>query len=76
MAQCKGEGLSIRLVSINIWDLPLPLPLAHRRLRRQRLLIQLSQLDADMFLIQEAFVPRFKQRVASAKPVFLWRRLF
>ena len=58
--------MSIRLVSINIWDLPVPLPGHDRARRRRRLLDQLPSLDADLVLIQEAFIPAFKGAVASA----------
>jgi endonuclease/exonuclease/phosphatase family metal-dependent hydrolase len=58
--------LLIRLLSINIWDLPLPLPGFARRSRRRRLLRGLSQADADLILIQESFLPSFRPRLAAA----------
>ena len=56
----------IRLLSINIWDLPVPLPGFARRRRRRRLLEHLPRADADLVLIQEAFLPSFKPRLAAA----------
>ena len=56
----------IRLLSINIWDLPLPLPGSARRARRKRLLRALSEVDADLILIQESFLPSFRPRLAAA----------
>jgi endonuclease/exonuclease/phosphatase family metal-dependent hydrolase len=58
--------VTLRLVSINIWDLPVPLPWLDRARRRRRLLEQLQAMDADLILIQEAFIPDFKRRLASA----------
>src|SRR4051812_36014473 len=58
--------MKIRLVSINIWDLPIPLPGFARARRRHGLLEQLAALDADLVLIQEAFLPAFKLRLAGA----------
>ncbi len=55
----------IRLLSINIWDLPVPLPGFARRWRRRNLLEQISGTDADLVLIQEAFLPAFKAKLAS-----------
>jgi endonuclease/exonuclease/phosphatase family metal-dependent hydrolase len=58
--------LSIRLVSINIWDLPLRLPRTDRA-RRHRLLIEgLRQLQPDLLLIQEAFRPRLRRALLHA----------
>ncbi len=62
------SALPVRLVSINIWDLPVPLPRVQRRLRRRRLLDQLAALDADVILVQEAFVPRFRRRLIRTLP--------
>lgn len=53
----------IRLLSVNIWDLPLPLPGFERDRRRQRLLKQLPAVAADLILIQEAFLPPFRWRL-------------
>ena len=58
----------IRLLSINIWDLPIPVPGGNRAARRQELLRQLQRLDADVVLIQEAFRTRFKRQLATALP--------
>lgn len=58
----------IRLVTINIWDLPIPLPGIARRKRRRRLLRALPALDADVVAIQEAFKPRFRHRIDAALP--------
>ena len=55
----------IRILSINIWDLPVPLPGSARRRRLEHLLGQLAQSDADLVLIQEAFRPSFKPRIAE-----------
>src|SRR5690606_38655652 len=63
------SAAALRLVSINIWDLPLPLPLDRTR-RRRRLLEQLAPLNADLVLVQEAFIPSFKRRLAAALPGF------
>ena len=57
--------MKVRLVSINIWDLPVPLPGFARASRRRGLLEQLATLDADLVLIQEAFLPAFKLRLAG-----------
>ena len=64
------EGLALRILSINIWDLPIRLPGANRPLRRRRLLAALSQQDADIVLIQEAFNPAFRQQLVHAIPGF------
>ncbi len=61
-------ALTFRLVSINIWDLPIPLPGIRRRLRRRRLLRALPSLDPDILLVQEAFIPRFRHRIARVLP--------
>jgi len=58
--------VNIRLLSINIWDLPVPLPGCGRRSRRRHLLDSLSRTDADIVLIQEAFLPSFRPRLAAA----------
>jgi endonuclease/exonuclease/phosphatase family metal-dependent hydrolase len=60
------DALAIRLASLNLWDLPVPLPLFDRRLRRRRLLEQLPRLDADMLLFQESFIPRFRRSLTEA----------
>ena len=51
---------------MNIWDLPVPFPGLHRRRRRALLLELLPGLAADLILIQEAFIPRFKARLAES----------
>jgi endonuclease/exonuclease/phosphatase family metal-dependent hydrolase len=53
-------------LSVNIWDLPIPLPGFQRQLRRERLIAQLPAAGADLVLIQEAFRPPFKRRLAAA----------
>lgn len=58
--------VGVRLVSINIWDLPIHLPGNDRRGRRRRLLDRLPALDADVVLVQEAFRPAFRKRLARA----------
>jgi len=60
------EPLAIRLVSLNLWDLPVPLPRFDRRARRRRLLEQLPRLDVDLLLFQESFRPRFRRSLADA----------
>ena len=55
----------IRLLSINIWDLPVPLPGFERRSRRRLLLESLPGNDADLVLIQESFLPSFRPRLAE-----------
>jgi endonuclease/exonuclease/phosphatase family metal-dependent hydrolase len=55
------DPLAIRLVSLNMWDLPIPLPRFDRRLRRRRLLEQLPGVDADVLLFQESFRPGFRR---------------
>ncbi|HKI95480.1 MAG TPA: endonuclease/exonuclease/phosphatase family protein [Gemmatimonadales bacterium] len=64
----SDAALTLRLVSINIWDLPIPLPGIRRRLRRRRLLRALPALDPDILLVQEAFIPRFRHRIAAVLP--------
>jgi len=60
--------LTIRFVSINIWDLPVPLPRTQRSARRRRLLDDLPRLDADLLLMQEAFRPRTRRAILHALP--------
>ena len=60
--------LTIRLVSVNIWDLPVPLLRTQRAARRRRLLDALPRLDADLVLIQEAFRPRMRRAILRALP--------
>lgn len=60
----------LRIVSINIWDLPVPVP-GHRRRHRHRLLLErLPALGADIITIQEAFKPRFKRDIVRALPEY------
>lgn len=61
-------AVRIRLVTINIWDLPIPLPGIQRRRRRRRLLRALPALDADVVAIQEAFIASFRRRIDTALP--------
>ncbi len=58
--------LSFTVLSLNIWDLPIPLPGVNHRWRRQQLLHRLPELDADIILIQEAFRPEFKLEIKTA----------
>lgn len=58
------SDLVVRLVSLNIWDLPIPLPRLERRERRARLLEGLRPLDADLVLLQESFRPGFRRVIA------------
>jgi len=60
--------LTIRLVSINIWDLPIPLPRTQWAARRRRLLDGLPRLDADLILLQEAFRPGMRRAILHALP--------
>jgi len=60
--------LTVRLVSINIWDLPVRLPRTQRGLRHRRLLEGLPTLDADIILIQEAFRPRLRRQILRLLP--------
>ena len=62
------SGITIRLVSINIWDLPVWLPRTQRAARHRHLLAGLPRLDADLLLIQEAFRPGLRRRILSALP--------
>lgn len=62
------SGLIIRVVSINIWDLPIRLPRTQRGTRHRRLLAALPKLDADLLLIQEAFRPRLRRRLLQTLP--------
>lgn len=55
---------TVTLVSMNIWDLPVPLLRDDRKVRRRHLLEQLPALSADLVLIQEAFVPDFRSQLA------------
>jgi len=55
--------LTIRLVSINIWDLPIRLPRTRRGTRQRHLLEALGHLEADIVLFQEAFRPRFRRAI-------------
>jgi endonuclease/exonuclease/phosphatase family metal-dependent hydrolase len=61
-------SLTLRVVSINIWDLPIWLPRTQRRQRHRRLLAALPRLDADLILIQEAFRPRLRRAILRALP--------
>lgn len=58
----------IRLVSINIWDLPIHVPFGDRHGRRRHLLDQLPALDADIVFVQEAFRPEFRARLRAHMP--------
>ncbi len=60
----------VRLVSLNIWDLPISLPGNQRKRRLSHLLDGLPAIDADIVLFQEAFRPDFKSRLATALPGF------
>lgn len=62
------SGLDVRVVSLNIWDLPVPLPRFHRHRRRRRLLAGLAALDTDLVLLQESFLPGFRRSIAHALP--------
>lgn len=62
------SDITVRIVSINIWDLPVRLPRTQRGARHRRLLNGLARLGADILLIQEAFRPRLRRRIVSALP--------
>lgn len=64
------SGLVVRLVSINIWDLPVRLPRTQRGLRHRVLLRDLPGLDPDILLIQEAFRPRLRRAILELFPDF------
>ncbi|HEY2825265.1 MAG TPA: endonuclease/exonuclease/phosphatase family protein, partial [Gemmatimonadales bacterium] len=58
----------IRLLSLNIWDLPFSFPGSNRRERHEHLLKGLAALDADVVVIQEAFNPPLRSRIRTALP--------
>ena len=63
-------GVVVRLVSINIWDLPVPFPGLDRALRRDRLRARLPRLQADLLLFQEAFLPTFRRTLLATLPEY------
>lgn len=62
----------VRLVSVNIWDLPIHVPYGDRHGRRRHLVEQLPQLAADIVLVQEAFRPEFRERLRERMPYSHW----
>jgi endonuclease/exonuclease/phosphatase family metal-dependent hydrolase len=60
--------LAVKLLSLNIWDLPIPLPGVNHRRRRLEILKRVPPLGADVVLIQEAFRPAFKLALRRALP--------
>ena len=56
---------TIRILSINIWDLPIPLPFTSKRRRLNDLLRRFPAEGADIVLFQEVFRPRFRQQMAA-----------
>lgn len=62
------SGITVRVVSVNIWDLPIRLPRTQRGARHRRLLAALPTLDADLLLIQEAFRPRLRRQLLQTLP--------
>jgi endonuclease/exonuclease/phosphatase family metal-dependent hydrolase len=60
----------LRLVSINIWDLPIPFPGLDRALRRERLRARLPRQAADLLLFQEAFRPGFRRTLLATLPEY------
>jgi endonuclease/exonuclease/phosphatase family metal-dependent hydrolase len=60
--------LAIKLLSVNIWDLPIPLPGVNHRWRRREIVRRIPPLGADVVLIQEAFRPSFKLELRRALP--------
>lgn len=61
-------GVVIRLVSANIWDLPIRLPVMRTRTRLRRLFAGLVRLDPDILILQEAFRPRIRRRLLRLLP--------
>lgn len=61
---------TIRLLSLNIWDLPVTLPGTERRKRLPSLLDRLPGERADIILFQEAFRPAFRREVLARLPGF------
>jgi endonuclease/exonuclease/phosphatase family metal-dependent hydrolase len=59
-------AVPLRLISINIWDLPIPFPGLDRTLRRERLRARLPRQHADLLLLQEAFLPGFRRTLLAA----------
>jgi len=62
------SALPLRLVSVNIWDLPILLPRTQRAARHRALLDGLRRLNVDILLIQEAFRPSLRRRILRALP--------
>jgi len=58
----------IRLVTANIWDLPVALPVLRPRTRLRRLFAALPRLDADIVILQEAFRPKIRRRILRLLP--------
>ena len=58
----------IRLLSLNIWDLPFPFPGSNRGERRRALLSELRRLDPDIVLLQEAFRIDLREEIWEALP--------
>jgi endonuclease/exonuclease/phosphatase family metal-dependent hydrolase len=58
----------IRLVTANIWDLPVALPRTQARARLRGLLDALPRLDADILILQEAFRPHVRRRILGLLP--------
>ena len=57
--------LTIRLLSLNIWDLPVTLPFTDRTHRLNDLLERLPAMNADIVLLQEVFRPAYSRQVAA-----------
>jgi len=55
--------MRLRVLSLNIWALPVPLPFEERRRRMDRLAERLPSLDADIIALQEAFHPGDRDRL-------------
>lgn len=60
--------VAIRLLSLNIWDLPFPFPGSQRRRRLAHLLTGLTAMDADLVLLQESFNVGLRPAIRAALP--------
>ena len=59
----------IRLLSLNLWDLPFWFPGSERGRRVTTLLSTLPRLDPDIVLLQEAFRMDLRERICDALPL-------
>ena len=58
--------LRLRVLTLNIWALPIPLPREDRAERMARLPDALRSVDADIIMLQEALHPRDRDAVVRA----------